>query len=52
MKSSSVEKIDDVGERLAGARKNMCKEMTMSLANITEVALTENRSVRCIKSRI
>ena len=40
-KSSSDGKIDDVGEVLAGARKDMRKEIAKSLANVTEAALVE-----------
>ena len=40
-KSSSETKIDDVGEVLAGARKDMRKEIAKSLANVTEAALVE-----------
>ena len=40
-KSSSEGKIDDVGEVLAGARKDMRKEIAKSLANVTEAALIE-----------
>ena len=34
-------KIEDVGEHLAGARKDMRKEIAKSLANVTEAALVE-----------
>ena len=40
-KSSSDGKIDDVGEVLAGARKDMRREIAKSLANVTEAALVE-----------
>ena len=40
-KSSSETKIDDVGEVLAGARKDMRREIAKSLANVTEAALVE-----------
>lgn len=40
-KNSSDGKIDDVGEVLAGARKDMRKEIAKSLANVTEAALVE-----------
>ena len=39
--SSSDGKIDDVGEVLAGARKDMRGEIAKSLANVTEAALIE-----------
>ena len=39
--SSSDGKIDDVGEVLAGARKDMRGEIAKSLANVTEAALVE-----------
>ena len=40
-KSSSETKIEDVGEVLAGARKDMRREIAKSLANVTEAALVE-----------
>ena len=40
-KSSSKSKIDDVGERLEGARKDMRRKIAESLANVTEAALIE-----------
>lgn len=40
-KRTSDTKIEDVGEHLAGARKDMRKEIAKSLANVTEAALVE-----------
>ena len=40
-KSSSETKIDDVGERLEGARKDMRRKIAESLANVTEADLIE-----------
>ena len=40
-KSSSDAKIDDVGERLEGARKDMRRKIAESLANVTEADLIE-----------
>lgn len=39
--SEQTGKIDDVGERLEGARKDMCSKIAESLANVTEAALIE-----------
>ena len=40
-KLSPDTKIDDVGERLEGARKDMRRKIAESLANVTEAALIE-----------
>ena len=40
-RSSPDTKIDDVGERLEGARKDMRRKIAESLANVTEAALIE-----------
>ena len=40
-RSSPDTKIDDVGERLEGARKDMRRKIAESLANVTEAAFIE-----------